>query len=65
MSTSWNGESAKILQFPRGGRRGLESHRADARSMEEPEALRLPKIDFGDAWYHETAMQEAERVNRR
>ncbi len=65
MRTSWNGESAKILQFPRGGRRNLETNRANAKAMEELEALRLPKISFGDAWYHEAAMQEAERVSRR
>lgn len=65
MSTSWNGESAKILQFPRGGRRGMAEHRPDAKTLEELEASRLPKIAFGDAWYHETAMQEAERVDRR
>lgn len=65
MSTSWNGESAKILPFPRGGRRNLETSRADAKALEELAALRLPRISFGDAWYHETAIQEAERVDRR
>lgn len=64
MSTNWNGETAKVLQFPEGGRRGLAGRRATARAIEELEAA-LPKVSFGDGWYHEAAMQEAAGAGKR
>ena len=65
MNTNWQGESAKILPFPAGGRRGLIERRPAVRSTEELEASPLPKVSFGDAWYHEAAMQEAASAGKR
>ena len=65
MNTNWQGESAKILPFPAGGRRGLTGRRPAVRSTEELEASHLPKVSFGDAWYHDDAMKEEQKAKAR
>lgn len=63
MNPIWNGETAKILQFPAGGRRGVGDRRATMQAIEDLEA-QLPKV-IVDGWYHDAAMQEAASVGKR
>jgi hypothetical protein len=57
MNTSTHTQSAAILQFPVGGRRGLIGNRAQA---EAAEAMAQRVSDaIGGAWYHEAAIREA------
>lgn len=54
--------SAKIYQFPVGGRRALADKRDDNKTASE---VRSPAIMFGSGWYHDEAIQEAKRVRER
>jgi len=57
MNTSTHTQSATILQFPIGGRRGVIANRALA---EAAEAMAQRVSDaVGGAWYHEAAIREA------
>ncbi|MDQ1186798.1 hypothetical protein QE408_003941 [Agrobacterium larrymoorei] len=58
MRTEPNFESAKIYQFPVGGRAGYRGFRKDAsvQSMQEY----APRVDF-DSWYHQEAITEDEK----
>jgi hypothetical protein len=56
--------SAKIYQFPAGGRAALGAPRFEARPAEAFAALRVAKVASGGAWYHEEAVQEAERTRK-
>jgi hypothetical protein len=56
MNTSLNHGSATIYQFPAGGRDALRSHR-DAQKPAEAVSTRVSEIGFGDAWYHQEAIQ--------
>lgn len=60
MPTSFNHGSATIYQFPAGGRDALRSHR-DAQPPAE--AASISEIGFGDAWYHQEAIQ-SERAGK-
>jgi hypothetical protein len=53
---SGSGQSARILQFPAGGRRGMAGHRAAADAAE----LLAQRVSdaVGGAWYHEAAIRE-------
>lgn len=53
MTANAGGESAKIYEFPKGGRAGL---RVEARGA-KPQAP-VPAPVMWDAWYHEAAMRE-------
>jgi len=57
MNTSTHTQSATILHFPVGGRRGLTGNRAQS---EAAEAMAQRVSDaVGGAWYHEAAIREA------
>jgi hypothetical protein len=67
--TSFHRESAKIYQFPARARRALDGQHEGTRSGENaavtnPTALRVTDAAFGGAWYHEEAVQEADRPGR-
>jgi hypothetical protein len=68
MSTDFQRGSAQIYQFPVRARRALGSQREDARSGENAAvnsaSLRFADAAFGGAWYHEQAVQDAERASR-
>jgi hypothetical protein len=49
--------SAKIYQFPVGGRRALPGYRADNKPSAEEAAPRIATT----GWYHEAAIEEARR----
>jgi hypothetical protein len=66
MATAVHEGSAKIYQFPVGGRRGQTAARHEVTQVgSEAAATRLPKIVVGGSWYHEEAIQEAERAVKR
>lgn len=58
-------ESARIYQFPAGGRAALGAKRWD---QFDPAAPRGPErtneVACGDSWYHEAAIQEAAERGR-
>ncbi|WP_072395440.1 DUF2735 domain-containing protein [Hyphomicrobium sp. CS1GBMeth3] len=53
-------ESAKIYQFPAGGRTGLEAERAAWRSAMDP-SVPYAKVVCGSSWYHDEAVREADQ----
>jgi hypothetical protein len=55
--------SAKIYQFPAGGRSALGGRRDVATPAEEFAAPRVTKA-VSSAWYHDEAIQEANRVHK-
>ena len=64
MSTTFRHEGAKIYEFPRkvrtaaGGPRRQNQSDADLRSRPNPD------VEFGSGWYHEAAVQDAERTRK-
>lgn len=56
MNTSTHTQSATILQFPAGGRRGLTANHAQTVAAEAM-AQRVSDAVSG-AWYHEAAIRE-------
>ena len=66
MNTSLNRESAKIYQFPAGGRAALGGRRYDeTRTATGLASSRVSEVAVGGAWYHEAAIQEAKPVCER
>ena len=53
-TTSTNQQSAKIYQFPVGGRRAVEGNREE-----------MPTTNSFGSWYHDAAIQEATAQNHR
>jgi len=63
MNTSFNQGSAKIYQFPAGGRSALGGRPYDeSRTTTEHAASQVNKADCSGSWYHEAAIQEAKPV---
>ena len=63
MNTSLNPGSAKIYQFPAGGRAALGGRRhEEIKSTAEPGASRVNEVACGSGWYHEAAIQESKPV---
>lgn len=50
-------ESARIYQFPVGGRAGYNRFRKDGSAKVEAVAAPVPQVDF-DSWYHQEAIIE-------
>jgi len=63
MTTSSFGGTAKIYQFPRGGRAGLNSGRYETKPAHEFE-LAVANVVSGGAWYHEEAVREADHTRK-
>jgi hypothetical protein len=60
MNTSLNHGSAKIYQFPAGGRSALGGRRyEEAKASLEAASSRVSHVDCSSSWYHEAAIQEA------
>ncbi len=63
MNASLNHGSAKIYQFPAGGRSALGARRRDETSTTTDLASsRVSEVAVGGAWYHEAAIEEAKPV---
>jgi Protein of unknown function (DUF2735) len=66
MNTSLNQGSARIYQFPVGGRAALAGHRHDEIKTSADAALsRVSQVAVGGAWYHDEAIQESKPVRER
>jgi Protein of unknown function (DUF2735) len=67
MTTNFQRGSAKIYQFPIKVRQAFGRYREEARVGENSAAPNTPSMHladaaFGSAWYHEEAVQDAERT---
>jgi Protein of unknown function (DUF2735) len=58
MTTSLNQGSAKIYQFPAGGRAALGGRRFDETKANTDASSRVSEADYS-SWYHEAAIQES------
>jgi hypothetical protein len=66
MTTSLNQGSAKIYQFPAGGRSAADRRRyEETRSATDLASSRVSEVACSDAWYHEAAIQESKPVRER
>jgi hypothetical protein len=63
MNTGLHHGSAKIYQFPAGGRSALGGRRYEtSNTVTDPASSRVSEVVVGGAWYHEAAIQEAKPV---
>ena len=60
MTTSTSGGSAQIYQFPPRGRFALNA-RGESQTRTNLESQPLVKVAATSGWYHDAAIQEAER----
>jgi hypothetical protein len=60
MNTNVNGGSAKIYQFPEGGRAAMSGHRTNATPAYAPQVI--SEATYG-SWYHDEAIRESQQVN--
>jgi hypothetical protein len=60
MNTSLNQGSAKIYQFPAGGRAALGGRRYDEVKSAGAPGNCVVQAASSDSWYHEAAIQEAQ-----
>jgi hypothetical protein len=59
MNTSLNHGSAKIYQFPAGGRAALGGRRYEETKPTAEPGPRVNEVACGSGWYHEAAIQES------
>ena len=64
MSTTSEFGTARIYQFPKGGRSALASRRDDSKRAIEFAQARTAKVAVGDCWYHEEAIRETDRPHK-
>ena len=66
MNTSLNQGSARIYQFPVGGRSALGGKRHDEiKPSADTASSHLSQVAIGGAWYHDAAIQESKPVRER
>jgi hypothetical protein len=66
MNSSLNQGSARIYQFPAGGRAALGGRKHDeTKPTADQELSRVSEAAFGGGWYHEAAIQESELERNR
>ncbi len=66
MNTTSNQGSAKIYQFPAGGRAALGVHRhEETKAATDPGSMRVSEAACGGSWYHEAAIQESKPLRDR
>ncbi len=61
MTASVHGGTAKIYKFPAGGRAGVSAQRDQDKMADHLASLGAGKAVFGGSWYHDVAIQDAER----
>ena len=60
MNTSLNHGSAKIYQFPAGGRSALGGRRYDeSKAVADLASSRASEVAVGGAWYHDAAIEDS------
>jgi Protein of unknown function (DUF2735) len=60
MTTTLPRETAKIYQFPKGGRAGLSVHRGGQAPAPVTAPTRVVKVASAAGWYHDDAIAAAE-----
>lgn len=66
MNTSLDHGSARIYQFPEGGRSALGGRRyGEAKAITDLAVSRASEIAVGGAWYHDAAIQDTKPVHER
>ena len=66
MNPNFNKGSARIYQFPVGGRSGLAGHRQEeVETSADLAASRVSQASVGSAWYHDAAIQESKPARDR
>jgi hypothetical protein len=65
MTTSFYRESAKIYDFPVRNRANVAGRRDQAKAVVELALPSAARTVFGSGWYHDAAVQEAERAPKR
>ncbi|MDP1869886.1 MAG: DUF2735 domain-containing protein [Bradyrhizobium sp.] len=66
MNTSLDHGSARIYQFPAGGRSALGGRRyGEAKAITDLAVSRASEIAVGGAWYHDAAIQDTKPVRER
>jgi hypothetical protein len=65
MTTDLLQTSAKIYQFPAGGRRAAGGLGESPKATADLRSPGVPGDVSGGAWYHEAAIQESKRANER
>jgi len=61
MNPSFHQGSAKIYQFPVGGRSSLVTRRPGSQSLVD--APRVSEVACASSWYHEAAIEDAKRTD--
>jgi hypothetical protein len=56
--------TAKIYQFPRKALLAAGRRRDDSQPVVDLRTQNLPTIEFGSGWYHEAAVQDADRTRK-
>ena len=64
MTTSHDRGSAEIYQFPPRGRSAVAARRDEPKSAAGISLSRPTTTAFSGSWYHEEAIQEAERARK-
>lgn len=66
MNTGLNHGSARIYQFPAGGRAALGGRRyEETGTASDLASSRASEVAVGGAWYHDAAIQESKPVRER
>jgi hypothetical protein len=65
MTTNIYGGTAKIYRFPAGGRAGIGERREQVKPIADVKSQQFADAADGSGWYHEAAIQEAERARKR
>ena len=60
MATTTHRESARIYEFPAGGRAIRKG--SSARGLPQMTAPKLAEVEYGNCWYHDDAVEEAEHT---
>ena len=64
MTTNIYGRTAKIYQFPTRAETGIGENRENAKPVADATPQRFADAADGSGWYHEAAIQEAERTRK-
>ena len=66
MNTNFNQGSARIYQFPVGGRSAIGGRSQDEiKTSTDLASSRVSDVAVGGAWYHDAAIQESKPVRDR
>jgi Protein of unknown function (DUF2735) len=63
MTTDFSRPSARIYAFPLGGRRFVGAACDESRTATDPSTRAISGDAVGEAWYHESAIQEEKRTS--